>query len=140
MPIVTMSQLGLEAFLVATNTARVRGREGLEGWRLKKLNDSFRRHLFVCTCTIYYLPIMSYGSVSKGLENGGNVGQESQCWAEHGAPSPAPETNGAQEHGESSSDTSNSVWQRTKAFYYDNIGLFFVVLAQILASVVCFLP
>lgn len=79
---------------------------------------------------------MSYGSVSKGSANGGNVGREPQPSVEHAAPSPVPETNGPQERDESSTETPNSVWQRTKAFYYDNIGLFFVVLAQILASVV----
>lgn len=30
------------------------------------------------------------------------------------------------------------LWLRTKAFYHDNIGLFFVFLAQIFASVVSF--
>lgn len=79
---------------------------------------------------------MSYGSLSKGSANGSDVRRESQPSVDHGASSPASETNGVREPGESSAETSNSVWQRTKAFYYDNIGLFFVVLAQILASVV----
>ncbi|KAM3550940.1 hypothetical protein MY1884_007988 [Beauveria asiatica] len=76
---------------------------------------------------------MSYGSVKKSLDAAAQHAGNSSAFLANGH-GHASRIHGSDE-APAADDEQTSFWVRTKAFYYNNIGLFFVFVAQIFASI-----
>ncbi|KAM3434245.1 hypothetical protein NHJ13734_006088 [Beauveria thailandica] len=76
---------------------------------------------------------MSYGSVKKSLDAAAQHAGNSSAFLANGHVH-ASRIHGSDE-APAADDEQTSFWVRTKGFYYNNIGLFFVFVAQIFASI-----
>lgn len=81
---------------------------------------------------------MGYGAVQKDQSSSDRkaaAAAPSVTDNSHASADPINETPAASDDG-AALDVDGTVWGRVKLFYHDNIGLFFVFLAQIFASIV----